>query len=172
MSLLLLAGIELNPGPISEASTISSNLSSTYGDLKMVKDKFSIVHYNIQSLTNKLDIIESELCNFDIICLTETWLYDRTLNNNLSLIQYDLYRRDRVGDYHGRICIYVKQNIYSRRRQDLEFTNIECLWVEIFAYNKKYLIGTFYRPPNSTNDFLLSIEDSIALSYDTNIQTY
>ena len=35
---------------------------------------------------------------------------------------------------------------------------------------KKYLIGTFYRPPNSTNDVLLSIEDSIALSYDTNIQ--
>lgn len=82
MSLLLLAGIEPNPGPISEASTISSNISSTYCDLKMVKDKFSIVHYNIQSLTNKLDIIESELCNFDIICLTETWLDDRTLNNN------------------------------------------------------------------------------------------
>ena len=82
MSLLLLAGIEPNPGPISEASTISSNISSTYCDLKMVKDKFSIVHYNIQSLTNKLDIIESELCNFDIICLTETWLDDRTPNNN------------------------------------------------------------------------------------------
>ena len=170
MSLLLLAGIEPNPGPISEASTISSNISSTYCDLEMVKDKFSIVHYNIQSLTKKLDIIESELCNFDIICLTETWLDDRTPNNNLSLTQYNLYRRDRVGDNHGGICMYVKQNIYSRRRQDLELPNIECVWVEISAHNKKYLIGTFYRPPNSTNDVLLSIEDLIALSYDTNIQ--
>ena len=66
--------------------------------------------------------------------------------------------------------MYVKQNIYSRRRQDLELPNIERVWVEISAHNKKYLIGTFYTPPNSTNDVLLSIEDSIALSYDTNIQ--
>ena len=74
-------------------------------------------------LTNKLDtcIIESELCNFDIICLTETWLDDRTPNNNLSLTQYNLYRRYRVGDNHGGICMYVKQNIYSRRRQDLKY---------------------------------------------------
>ena len=105
MSLLLPAGIEPNPGPISEASTISSNISSTYCGLKMVIDKFSIVHYNIQSLTNKLDIIESELCNFDMICLTETWLDDRTPNNNLSLTQYNLYRRDRVGDNHVGICM-------------------------------------------------------------------
>ena len=88
MSLLLLACIELNPGPISEASTISSNLSSTHCDLKLVKYEFSIVHYNVQSVTNKLDIIESELSNFDIICLTETWLDDRTPKNNLSLNQY------------------------------------------------------------------------------------
>ena len=66
--------------------------------------------------------------------------------------------------------MYVKQNIYSRRRQDLEHPNIECVLVEISAHNKKYLIGTFYRPPISTSDVLLFIEDSIALSYDTNIQ--
>ena len=36
-------------------------------------------------VTNKLDIIESELCNFDIICLTETWLDGRIPNNDLSL---------------------------------------------------------------------------------------
>ena len=66
--------------------------------------------------------------------------------------------------------MYVKQNIYSRRRQDTELPNIECVWIEISVHNKKHLIGTFYRPPNSTNDVLLSIEDSIALSFDTNIQ--
>lgn len=169
-SLLLLAGIEPNPGPISEASANSSNLSSTFGDLKMIKDKFSVVHYNVQSLTNKLDIIGSELCNFDIICLTETWLDGRTPNTDLSLNEYNLYRRDRVGDNHGGICVYVKQNIYSRRRQDLELPNVECVWIEFSACNKKYLIGSFYRPPSSTNDVLLSIEDSIALSFDTNIQ--
>ncbi|MEW8546861.1 MAG: endonuclease/exonuclease/phosphatase family protein, partial [Candidatus Thiodiazotropha sp.] len=168
-SLLLLAGIEPNPGPISEASINSSNLSLSFDDINMIKDKFSIVHYNIQSIVNKLDIIESELCNFDIICLTETWLDERTINTSLSLNEYNLFRRDRVGDRYGGICVYVKQNIYSRRRLDLELPNIECVWTEISTHNKKYLVGTFYRPPNSTHEVLSSIEDSIALAFDTNI---
>ena len=106
ISSLLLAGIEPNPGPISEASTNSSNVSSSLGDINTLNDKFLVVHYNIQSVVNKLDIIESELCNFDIICLTETWLDQRTINNNLSLNEYNLYRRDRVGDRYGGICVY------------------------------------------------------------------
>lgn len=38
------------------------------------------------------------------------------------------------------------------------------------TYGKKILIGTFYRPPNSTNEILTSIENSIGLAVDTNIQ--
>ena len=68
MSLLLLAGTEPNPGPTSEVSTSYFNLSSDADDLNMIKDKFSVVHYNVQSILNKVDIIESELSNFDIIC--------------------------------------------------------------------------------------------------------
>ncbi|MES9994358.1 MAG: reverse transcriptase family protein [Candidatus Thiodiazotropha sp.] len=170
MALLLLAGVEPNPGPISEASTSSSNLSLDLNDIDMIKDKFSVVHYNVQSISNKIDILESELSNFDIICLTETWLDGRTSNDTISLKEYNLYRRDRVGDNHGGICVYVKQNVHSRRRHDIELPNIECVWVEVSTHNKKILLGTFYRPPNSTQDVLSSIEDSISLAYDTNIQ--
>ena len=58
---------------------------------------------------------------------------------------------------------------FSKRRHDLELPNIECLWVEISIKNKIQLIGTFYRPPNSTNAILSSIEDSIGLAFETNI---
>ena len=58
---------------------------------------------------------------------------------------------------------------FSKRRHDLELPNIECLWVEISIKNKMHLKGTFYRPPNSTNAILSSIEDSIGLAFDTNI---
>ncbi|MEW8544644.1 MAG: endonuclease/exonuclease/phosphatase family protein, partial [Candidatus Thiodiazotropha sp.] len=171
MSLLLIAGIEPNPGPISENSVSSSTLSVSSDDMDMIKEKFSVVHYNIQSISSKLDIIESEFCNFDIICLTETWLDDRTSNNALNLNEYNLYRRDRAGDNHGGICVYAKQNIYSRRRPDIERPNIECLWIEVSIHNnKKILLGTFYRPPNSTQEVLSSIEDSISLAFDSNIQ--
>ena len=139
LSLLLLAGIEPNPSPISEASTSFYNLSSDSDDLNMIKDKFSVVHYNVQSILNKVDIIESELSNFDIICLTETWLDERTSNDTISLNEYNLYRRDRGGDNHGGSCVYAKQNVHSRRRQDIELPNIEWLWIEVSTHNKKIL---------------------------------
>ena len=132
--------------------------------------KFSVVHYNVQSISDKLDIFESEFCNFDIICLTETCLDQRTSNNTLSLNEYNLHRRERVGDNHGGICVYAKQNSYSRRKYDIERPNIECVWIEVSVHNKKILIGTFYRPPNSAQEVLSSIEDSISLAFDTDIQ--
>ena len=41
--------------------------------------------------------------------------------------------------------------------------------MEVSINNKKHLIGTFYRSPNSTNQVLTMIEDSIGLAFDTNI---
>ena len=56
MSLLIIGGIERNPGPSSESSVDSnSDLSATE---PIIEDKFSIVHYNVQSIANKLDLIE------------------------------------------------------------------------------------------------------------------
>ena len=78
-----------------------------------------MVRYNVQSIMNKLDIIETEFQNFDIICLTETWLDVRTSDDLLAFKDFKLYRRDRI---------YVR-NIYSCRRNDLELTDIECIWV-------------------------------------------
>ena len=136
ISLLLFAGIEPKAGPDSEASTNFSNISSSLGHIKPLKDKFSVVHYNIQSIVNKLNIMESELSNFDITCLTKTWLDQRTVKDNLSSNDYNLQRRDRVGDRYGGICLYAKQNTYSRRRHGRELSNIECVWIEISTHNR------------------------------------
>lgn len=168
MSLLLIAGIERNPGPSTVYSSSSTASSSTF-DETVFRENFSIVHYNVQSILNKLDLIESELRNFDVICITETWLDPRTQNSALNINGFNLYRRDRDGDNHGGICVYVQENVYSCRRSDLELPNIESIWIEVVTHNTKQLIGTFYRPPNSDNTILSSIEDSIAVAFDTNI---
>ena len=123
MPLLLTAGIERNPGPLSEDSNRSTASSSFLDNLNM-KCKFFIGFNNTQSITKKVDLIESELGMFDIISLTETWLDHRTSNDDLNINGFNLYRRDRPGDNHGGICIYAKQKIYSRRRIDLELPNI------------------------------------------------
>ena len=59
------------------------------------------------------------------------------------------YRRDRPGDNHAGICVYVKESIYSQHRPDLEVIDVECLWIEIYTKHRNFLLGTFNRPPNS-----------------------
>ena len=117
MALLLLSGIERNPGPLSHDSVGSV---ATIHDKSNIKDKFSVVHNNVQSISNKIDLLESELMNFDVICITETWLDNRTSDDVLVLDGYKLYRRDRVGDSDGvsvfmlnKIVILVVERIWN-----------------------------------------------------------
>ena len=93
MSALLIGGIERSPGPLLDDSSNSSSAGFTFEDTS-IRSKFSIAHHNIQSLTNKVDLIESELRNFDAICLTETWLDRCTSDETISISGFNLYRRD------------------------------------------------------------------------------
>ena len=107
------------------------------------------------------ELVGSELRNFNIICLTETWLGPNTTDEAMRIDDYSLYRRDRPTENHGGVCVYIKEDIYSRRRTDLELPHVERVCVEINIHHKKILIGTFYRPPNSPAQTLSYIEDSI-----------
>ena len=156
--------IERNPGPSSNSSSTGPTSEDT-----SIRSNFSIVHYNVQSLANKLDLIESELRNFDVICLTETWLDRRISDETIKINGFNLYRRDRADDNRGGICVYINQSIFSCRRRDLELLQLECVWVEISLHNRKELLGTFYKPPSSNNLVYTSIENSIGLAFDTNV---
>ena len=77
LSLLLLkcGDVETNPGPDIDISLSSASSSSvTDPDKDIIKSKFSVVHYDVQNLANKVELIEGELHDFNVICLTETWL--------------------------------------------------------------------------------------------------
>ena len=65
--------------------------------------------------------------------------------------------------------MFVKDGIPCKRRTDMELINIECVWVEVNVGNKRVLVGTFYRPPNSLPLILSDIENSIGLAVDTGI---
>ena len=170
LSLLLLnsGDVETNPDPAASEYSTSSVSSTSSLNNTALREKFSLVHYNVQSLAYKKDILFSELNNFSVISVTETWLDQRTSDSDIALEGYVTYRRDRVGDNHGGVCVYVHDNIFSKRRHDLELPDLECVWIEINARNKKLLIGTFYRPPNSSNATFAATEDSIGLASDTN----
>ena len=83
LSLLLLkcGNIEKNPGPASEYSTPSVSADASLNDTGL-RDKFTLVHYNVQSLAiYKRDLLFSELSNFSVISVSETW-FDRRISDN------------------------------------------------------------------------------------------
>ena len=67
-------------------------------------------------ILNEMDLIQSELCNFDVICITESWLDDRTSDDDIKIENFKLFRRDRPGDHHGGICVYVRNNVFFKKK--------------------------------------------------------
>ena len=114
----------------------------------LISNHFSFVHYDIQSLASKLDILYSELCVFDVLAFSETWLFPATETLQLSSFAIP-ERKDRVGDNHGGVILYVKEKLYYHRRLDLETGGVECIWIELILKQKQALFGLSYRLPNS-----------------------
>ena len=99
--LLELSGdIEFNPGP---------KLGSS--------QSFSICHWNLNSMPahnySKISLLTAYISihNFDIICLSETYLKSTIdiSNGNLKIPGYTMYRVDHTFDVkRGGVCIYYK----------------------------------------------------------------
>ena len=180
-NLILQAGdVHMNPGPVSGSTSSahdnasfssSSSLSSSLSDALDMSRHFCFVHYNIQSLLPKLDQIYTELKDFDVIALTETWLNVSVSTDDLRFQSFKPpERKDRPDDRHGGVAVYIKQSIHSIRRHDLELVGVECIWVELTINKHRLLFGTFYRPPNSPANTFSLIEDSISLAKHSGIE--
>ena len=115
-----------NPGPstsssVSSVSSSSTSMSNSLFSTLNVAHNLSFVHYNVQSILSKLDTLYAELYEFDILAFTETWLNPAVDPTDLLLDSYcEPERKDRPGDSHGGIMIYIKEGIHYKRREDLE----------------------------------------------------
>ena len=51
----------------------------------------------------------------------------------------------------GGVTMFVKNNISFKRREGLEKSLSECIWIEIYVkHSKSFLVGCFYRPPETS----------------------
>ena len=48
-------------------------------------------------------------------------------------------RKDRTGDPHGGVIVYVKNGIFYKRREDLEIRDLEYLWIEVINPRRRIL---------------------------------
>ncbi|CAC5398371.1 unnamed protein product [Mytilus coruscus] len=129
----------------------------------MFSTSISFLHKNVQSLLPKLDLIVAEYEDFDILSFTETWLNGNNSSDSVELIHYQKpFRKDRGPiKSGGGVIVYVKENIYSKRRGDLEVPSVEVLWIQLKINNKMVLYGTLYVPPKGNNEIRTNIESSV-----------
>ena len=79
------------------------------------------------------------------------------------------FRSDRQGRPGGGVAVYARNSLSCKRRSDLELPGVESVWVQIQVKSKKVLIGRFYRPPNSGQDYFELIKESVDRACNTNI---
>ena len=93
--------------------------------------------------------------NFDILCLSETFL-DSTIDlndENINIDRYSILRTDHPSNNkrRGGVCIYFKQSLPLIRRNDLS-TMQEAIVTEISVKNETCFFTCFYRSPSQSHD--------------------
>ena len=141
--LLIICGdIETNPGPSNDAKSLS------------------ICHWNLNGISTqnfiKLSMLEAynALHNYDIICISETYLNSSLSDNDLTLkLQgYELIRSDHPSNTkRGGVCIYYKDHLPLKIRRNISALS-ECLVVELKTKKHKCFISCIYRSPSQSSD--------------------
>jgi len=102
-------------------------------------------------LNNKLTTFQNFVYTFDydIIGLTETWLTDAVLDNEILPVNYSIYRTDRV-TRGGGVLLAVKNTVPSQcweSPKDLELVTV------VISLNNPVKICLVYNPPNSSLEY-------------------
>lgn len=130
--------VSKNPGPDVSVTT-SAKVKTTqqsdfsanelYASLKLPNKALNFCHYNVCSLTNKLDEIKLLLSTFSsrrngkpnlILGISETFLNGFWSDASLCVENYNIHRLDRAANKGGGLLVYVPSHLPINRRTDLE----------------------------------------------------
>ena len=113
-------------------------------------------HWNLNGLighdSTKISLLQAYITqhNYDIICLTETFLNSsiQSRHNRITIEGYNLIRSDHPSDSKkGGVCIYYKEHIPLILRDDINTLN-NYLVTGIRLQNEKCFLTCIYRSPS------------------------
>ena len=129
------------------------------------KNSFSLFHTNIQSIHNKLDLLNLTLTNlghhFDVLALSETWIDQNDKKTQIvgNLDGYNKFLSKHGNSLKGGCGFFVKTElqVLERKKLDISFTDsnneYEAKWIEKINKGKKnVIIGVCYRHPRKKSD--------------------
>ena len=107
------------------------------------------------------------LHNFDLVCISETYLDSTTAANdeNLAITGYNLLRADHASNSkRGGVCVYYKSSL-ALRLTDVHYLQ-ECLIFEILIVGKSCNFISLYQLPSQSSDFFEEFADNLQLTLD------
>ena len=105
---------------------------------------------------NKLSLLTAynSARNYNLICLTETYLDSTVDPNNLFINGYNLLRADHPGNVkRGDVCLYHREKL-SLRLVDTPYIE-QCILCEVNIENTTGYIAVIYRSPKSSFTVIL-----------------
>jgi exonuclease III len=140
--------------PILAVNTPNTNISNKPNfQLGLPKLKgFKIASLNIASIIKHIDELRIHMATkyVDILILNETRLDDTIDLAEYHIDGYSIVTKHR-NRYGGGVAIYLRNTIDFVIRHDLEHDALEFLTVEVRKPKvKPFLVGTWYRSPNSS----------------------
>ena len=94
--------------------------------------------------------------NIDIICISETKLYDSFPASNFLIPGYSSPFCLDVSSTSGGILVFIKENIPSKLLTKLTIpSNLQILPIEVNLRKTKWLILPIYKPPSTTENYFL-----------------
>ncbi|GBN48693.1 hypothetical protein AVEN_59982-1 [Araneus ventricosus] len=94
---------------------------------------------------------------YDVICVTETWLCEDIDSWHLFDDRYLVYRKDRGSSSNssrrgGGVLVAIKKCL-SSRKLDVPGLDLEAIWISVkLNYSKNMLLCVVYFPPSSHVD--------------------
>ena len=149
------------PKPRHVKSDNLSDLKKTF----MKHNGLKVAHVNCRSLLPKKDEIYwlVHSTDIDILCITETWLDDAIINEDVYIDGYSIIRKDRNFKRGGGVLMYIKDSINFKERNNINTNDtIEIIWSEIITKGNSpnTLIACVYRPPNADKEYFENMLDT------------
>ena len=147
---------------------LSGDIEENPSPKRNSNQSFSICHWNLNSITAhnylKVSLLGGyiSLHNFDVVCISETYLDSTTAldDENLEIAGYNLLRADHAcNSNRGGVCFYYKSSL-ALRLIDVHYLQ-ECLIFEILISGKSYNFISLYRSPSQSSDSFEEFADNL-----------
>ena len=135
-----------------------------------------IVHLNIRSIVKHRNEVEVTFSDYDIICLTESWLNCNVENSVRDVPGFNIYRQDRQSEVNqvkkrgGGILVYIKSKwapyITEFPKMNIVSIDVEAVWLLLDPPKQRnLLIGIVYCPPDGKPSTAIDQLDGILTSF-------